>query len=402
MTIVNRRKALLNDWEMRFASAFLMISIFGLPDMTNISYISRGIFVFAFLIFCIKCSGVIELKYASWAAILSAWGLLNYAFSYNQSATISIYLTMLQAIWIGCFEYNWLRKTKRYNEVFLSIIAGGLLLCVRLFRYIDFSRWGIRKIGTMLGINVNTLGFRIAICFVLLLALTYIIKEKKGLRTIGLVICAFFVAFILITGSRRALIICFVGTVIILLGFANNFAKTLKGIIIIVAAVVGVYFLINQIPELYNIIGRRFQSFMTALFHGGDYLDDGRDNMIQTSIDLFFQRPLFGWGMGTFRFISGYNNAYAHNTYVELLYATGLPGLLFYYSILVVLINKLKRISKRSISRILCIALLATMLLSDFAAVNYSSIVSQVLIALMMGLAEKDAWYEMLSATRME
>lgn len=388
MTIAKEKIAFSNDWEMRIASTFLMISIFGLPDITRISYVSRGVFVLAFLVFCVKSSGIMELKYASWAMILSMWGALNCLFSYSQSTTVSTFLTMLQAVWIGCFEYNWLRKSKRYSEVVLSIVAGGLILCVRLFRNIDYTRWGTRKIGTMLGVNVNALSFRIVICFVLLLALTYAIKERRVLRTCGMVLCMLFVFFIVIMGSRRALIICFVTTMLIILGYANNFAKTLKGIMIILAAVVGVYILINEIPALNNIIGRRLQSFMTALFRGGDILDDGRGTMINTAIELFFQRPIFGWGMGTFRLISGIDNAYSHNTYVELLYTTGFPGVFFYYSILIVVIIKLKGLRKRNSSRILCIALLATMLMSDFVAVNYSSIVNHILIALMMGLSE--------------
>ncbi len=383
-----------NDLEVRVASASLMISVFGFPDISSITYATRIFFVATFLFYCFKNSKSIELNYFMWMIVTSLYGLVNCIFSYDQPSSFKIYFTLLQAIGIGFLLYNWMRLTKRYNEILLSIIAGGVILCVRLSHYINFYNWGGRKVGTMLGINVNSLGLRIAICFVFVLALVVMYNKKKWLKIIGMSFCFIFVAFVLITGSRRALIICFISFLIIMLGHAKDIVKTLKALIIITAVVFIIVVLISNTPQLYNVIGKRLEFFLTALYYGGNYLDDGRDDMIKAALNLFWQHPLLGWGMGTFSMASGFSLSYAHNTFAELLFAMGLPGFCIYYYIYLVVFFKSLKLQKKNINRILVTALLATSIISDSAAVNYSTIISHILIAMMMAISEFDQWNE--------
>lgn len=371
-----------NDWVMIISCLLLMISVFGFPDVSKFAYITRFLFIIAYFFSYFIRSPKLELRYFMWATIISIWGLINLAVSYDFSKTFLVYITMLQAIWIGCFIYDWMRKSGNCTVVFMSVIFSALLLCFRLLRHLDLGRFGTRKIGMMLGVNVNALGFRIAIAFILLLTLTFQNKGRKNIRILCVVGDVILIAFVLITGSRRALIICFVGVVILSLGFAQNFTKTVKAILIIVIVTIVLYQLLTKIPELYNIIGKRMEIFISSFFSGGDYLDGGRDVMLNTAVKLFWERPLFGWGMGNFREISGINNAYAHNTFAELLYAFGLPGLLLYYSFFLIVIKKLFRLDRKTKS--IGIVLIMTSLISDFASVNFSSIVSHFLLAIIV------------------
>lgn len=72
------------------------------------------------------------------------------------------------------------------------------------------------------------------------------------------------------------------------------------------------------------------------------------------ALDVWFDNPLFGVGLGNFRdeFFTrgvtlnvelGYQSLHAHNTYVEILVDTGLIGLLSYLSFIVVVLRQLLR-----------------------------------------------------------
>jgi hypothetical protein len=71
-----------------------------------------------------------------------------------------------------------------------------------------------------------------------------------------------------------------------------------------------------------------------ALSHRGDLGPGIRLNITKDSLKMFFQRPLLGWGLGTFptvypRYRSFYTNLFineAHNDYAQLLVEMGLLG----------------------------------------------------------------------------
>lgn len=367
----------------------MILSIFALPDIIRFSYITRISVIMGFALFYLDKKMTLERKYFIWVLAFSTIGLFNVFFAAYQNVTMKTFATSVQAIWISFMVAHWLKKNREFVLFFNSIIIGGTVLCFRLIRYIDFGSWGERKVSYMLGENVNSLGLRLAIAcmFSFFLASCYKTRKKKMIYYAASVLLTLFV---LVTGSRRALIIVFMSLCIILVFNTDNSVKRLGAIVKLLFIVYVVYMVLMKVPQFYAIIGSRMERFILAIFSSDSALDNGRDVMIQRSLQLFIERPVLGWGMGCFRYVSGINYVYSHNTYAELLYATGILGFVSYYSILPVMIFRIKSLSKNSLRFIFCVCVVCCMIISDMAAVNYTSLLAHLLIAVVMSITSSE------------
>jgi O-antigen ligase len=102
-----------------------------------------------------------------------------------------------------------------------------------------------------------------------------------------------------------------------------------------------------NIPELYSKIGIRLeQTFMTNST-SGIHGDSVRESMILYGWDSFLQRPIFGWGHASFKFLFGNffgRYVYSHNNYIELLTNLGLIGFVYYYGFYIYIIKKIVKV----------------------------------------------------------
>ncbi|WP_034378214.1 O-antigen ligase family protein, partial [Dehalobacter sp. UNSWDHB] len=94
-------------------------------------------------------------------------------------------------------------------------------------------------------------------------------------------------------------------------------------------------------------IGIRVEGLIQG-FLSGEYSEPSartRDRLITYGFELFNQKPYTGYGLDTFRLMSGSGLAgsalYAHNNYVELLVSSGIFGTILYYTMYLWLIAKL-------------------------------------------------------------
>jgi Lipid A core - O-antigen ligase and related enzymes len=211
----------------------------------------------------------------------------------------------------------------------------------------DFKN--ITRFGEELG-NVNAIGMIIGIsstfCF-------YFISEEKRFKLIPILLVDFIV--ILLTGSRKSLILLVLSFIIIIIlqnksGFKGNF-KILTGSIAI--ALLCIY-LINEVPIFYEIIGQRINHLMSFItFKGtGEGSINERASFIEYGYYWFVKRPLLGYGIDNYRFLLENKiglNTYSHNNFIELLVGTGIFGtLIYYYSILIIFVALIKSTNKIS------------------------------------------------------
>lgn len=393
--LIIKNNSNISDGFMKIPVFLLILSIFTFPDVSYLGYFTRILLLISYFIYGLCSSFAVSKIYFVWACLFSVLMSVNTCFAYNSSVAISTFITTLQAVWTGFIICSWLRLSGDFNMVFRSIITGGLLLCVRLFRYIDFSSYGSRKVSNMLGVNVNALGYRLAISFAIAFFFMLMLRDNK--KKYWYFFCSFILAaFVFITGSRRALILIFIAISCIMLLLAKNYLQTLKAFFMIIVITIALYFAMTCIPALYSVIGVRMERFVRALFSAESVLDGDRDIMILRSIELFFERPFLGWGMGNFKYVSGLNHEYSHNTYVELLYATGVFGFICYYSMLYLNMGGIRRLPLRSGIRAISVCLLLYIIFSDFAAVNYTTAVEHIVLAIIFSLITyNDVYLEM-------
>lgn len=193
------------------------------------------------------------------------------------------------------------------------------------------------RLGQTLMGNANT--FAMIYMFAAILVIWLVLNEKKWLLRIfllaTLVVCYY---CLLLSGGRKFVIIPILFLYINLL-----FRKDKKGrnhILLytaIIAFVVGLlYYLMMNIPELYESIGYRMEYLINAVLGKGDVGGslEIRDEMRQLAFVEGGQKPIFGHGFDSFKYL-GLKElnffAYSHCNWSELFYNQGAFGFIVYY-----------------------------------------------------------------------
>ena len=363
--------------------AGICITIFLIPESESnlIKYVSRAFFLLTFVLYAARHGMHMDTVYGAWAFMLSVIFSANLLFAQERRVAMNTWLLVIQAIWIAFLIGVWLKQSHGYTFLFHLILLLSLAYCLRLVRYIGTINWGSRKYSTMLGTNVNSIGLRLSIAALLSLFLYY--STKPGLKKTAYLACMLiFVAFILVTGSRRALMMVGIAFVFFSLKHAKNLKKKLKAILIVAVGLAVIYILLVSIPQLYQIIGRRLQNLVVSAVKKttNSQADSDRIDMIRRGFEMFLERPFFGWGMGGFRYVSGIDHAYSHNNVIELLSATGIFGCVVYYLIFFYLGWSIRKNGKMNDEMILCFLFVVFSLISDMLAANYTSLVAHWMI----------------------
>ena len=382
--IVSRKLRLpIIDVFMALSILILFSSIFLFFDDNNTAfkYLSRILFVVCFVMYFINHRLKIDRFYLLWAVFLSLMVFANLIVSYSFSHSLNLGLIFLQAIWVSFLLFHWIDDSKKILFLLILIALFSALYCFRIAEDLQIIKWGTRKIGTMVGTNVNTIGMRLSLGFIC--SIFFLFRQKNiFIKVICLIASVVLLVFIMITGSRRALIIAFTSFLCFALFTSKKPLRVIASLCLVLAFTVLLYFALTKIRLFYSIIGSRIESFITGFFSSEtSAFGADRDNMIITGINLSLRRPILGWGMGTFRFVSGIDHEYSHNNVVELCFALGIPTMVLYYSFFGKAFLRLKIINNRK-WRILCLVLLLTTIISDLTAANYSTLIAHLILCL--------------------
>ena len=273
-------------------------------------------------------------------------------------------------------------------EVLLKIFTCSALLValIQLFST-PISEWGAGYFGSKIGgHNSNTFGFVCSMSSVISFYLGYI--KNKHYHYIFVLV---FVVCCLLTSSRKAFAISFVGFLLIIL-----LARKKKHHLIHFAVAMGISFfalvLIIVDQTLYSIVGYRFES--TFDFMSSGTTDETslflREYFINFAKILFFEKPIIGHGFANFSIILAAEGdvskeVYAHNNYWEILADLGIVGFITYYwfyaFILIKLIIRFFKEKSNSLS-ILALAMIISQLILEFGLVSMTSFYPQILLSL--------------------
>lgn len=169
----------------------------------------------------------------------------------------------------------------------------------------------------------------------------------------NLVMTAFFLLFIVMTGARRSLMLALVAVAGYPLLFPKlenptpgrvakfGFKAALAGGLILVAFGV---MLENQF--LYDMIGYRFEGFFAG-FLGEEFTESSaasRDVMREAALRLIAEKPWLGYGLNTFQTFQGSYSTWSHNNYLELWVSGGIFAVIIYYGSYVYAAIKLLKI----------------------------------------------------------
>lgn len=282
------------------------------------------------------CSRKIHLnKYFVYEIIFVVYILIQLLFGIaeNGEATYSAFIQCLRVLIVTYSVYcYWLEPKAKYNMYWNGTLVGILVLLV-LYRdsAVNFRLAAIDVIG-IFGFSSSTM---IALCCAIPCFILMFMNYKANPR-VSMVLSVFFLIVAVMTGTRKILPIFFLSIVVtpyILHGNNSKITsiKLVKTIIVAASVLVAVWFLLFNVPLLYEFIGNRIDTALTFSTQNNDASLRVRVLFVSRAIELFRERPILGYGMNYFHTVSVYNNLYSHNNFTELLSGGGVIGLLLYY-----------------------------------------------------------------------
>ncbi|MEM9603914.1 MAG: O-antigen ligase family protein [Pseudomonadota bacterium] len=258
-------------------------------------------------------------------------------------------------------------------------------------------------------VNANTFGaaavMGLSLC---LLAASGPLGPKAWL--IQVVMALALVVAVVNSGSRTAL----VGMLFLLLGASwafqfwrlKQFVRMFPSFLMIVVVASATYFVVKDMPvfadrvdsvfslEDSNSMVSRLWDFIGVVGAGSLSAEEGGESMSQrfelvlVGLDLLLQSNLVGIGPDNFRSLIG---AYSHSNVIEILVATGVVGILLYYSIYVALVWRCASILRvdrsHRVARMALVAL-ATLSLMDIQHVSYDTKQGWLFLAILIGTVE--------------
>lgn len=183
-----------------------------------------------------------------------------------------------------------------------------------------------------------------------------------------------FGAFILLSGTRKALLVL---AIMLVVYYCFRYPRKLPRLVLIfaVAAALCGYLLMN-VEFLYRSIGIRMESLLSYLTgEEGDASILSREGFIELGMAYFRQEPFRGHGAGCFQLLQGAYGTYSHNNFVELLFSLGIPGTVAFYMmhLYVLLRSGYEWIKHKNQNALLALAIVIGAIAIDYAQVTYYS-----------------------------
>ncbi len=361
-------------WENMFIF-ILLLSLIVFPDISWFYYFGQIAFLFIFILWIIK-SGFSLNWYLVWSSLFFIFTITSLLWSENSNLTIESIRNSLQLLLICNLLIIYLNNEEKKNNFYNTFIIVVILLALRLI--ITEGSWSFQRMGSSLGFNPN--GLSIYFLFGILLSLNMYHQNKK--KRIYLFVSIILIILTLFSGSRKA----FFSLIFSISGYflfkERKFNKKIILLLIIVITAWILYFISTSVPSLFNIYGYRIERFINIIF-GRDDFDSSVINrllFIQEGINLFLNKPLLGYGFGTYSLVSGFSIV-SHNNYIELLVGVGSIGLLFYYYFILYLIKVFWRKWKTGdVSGTVFMIIILTLLILDMGIISYSNIIIQIMI----------------------
>lgn len=225
-------------------------------------------------------------------------------------------------------------------------------------------------------INANTLGMMCA--YSILINIYYILKEKR--IPIYSILSILSLVMLALSSSKKSFVILFVGFFEFILIKNHAERKQIKKILrimLLVFAVIGLFFAISYLP-IFSNISHRFQ-LLFNYFTGRGSTDNStmaRASLINIGIELFKNKPILGYGMDNAKIFGGQafnlNYYYLHNNYIELLVDGGVISVLIYYSMFFYYLGSLVKYKDFDDDEYnICLVFFTIIIITDYTLVSY-------------------------------
>ena len=357
----------------------------------------RPLYIFSvvFLTFALLFSGKAAIRITKYTVWTACWAILvafSLSYTISKSSTTLALLTILARALVFFAIGARVRNERLLENMLKILVAVEFFNILYILSRINILS-GIQRIGK-LSIesdsdntwNSNGIASDLALCIMCLLAL--IRNNAVKHRIVAYLLVILFVPVGILCGSRMGLLLI-VGPPLLWVFLTADRKTVVWKYGAIILAAVAAYFIVFKIPVVYNILGVRVERLLFRL-QGRDVLDKSineRSSLVAYGLTWFRQRPIFGYGMFSFRaMIAGVLNGrsiYAHNNYVETLFGTGIVGFVCYYWLYAYLLFKSFNNRKRYRHWAIVTAGIIVIIIAEFATVSFKKFAFQFAVFLL-------------------
>jgi O-antigen ligase len=302
--------------------------------------------------------------------------------------SISVFLILINIIII----YNFLKKIGNISAIVFGLAAGtfvNLLIGLGIIGFPGELYEGWRFCGTLEKSTILT-NVMIYSMFFSLIYLKY--SKVKYINVLLLFNIASASYLIILTGSKKGMIIAILLISFFLFKKLKNKKEILKNIIILSIASFIAIFLFDKIHISENFtlildnVLKRFELFIGGIEGTAqtDISTMDRVRFVKLGFEEFLNAPLFGIGISGF--LSIYHH-YSHNNYIEILSGLGIVGFFSYYSLHMATLHKIWKIKQSGIKTYLYFIILI-ILIMDLAGVSYYSKFSILMLSIVYFIVE--------------
>lgn len=272
-------------------------------------------------------------------------------------------------------------KGRLQDEKDIDVILGIYLIAV-VFRimyianlmisFYSIQYFYIYRFGDNFQYNSNETAMMACICLLILIYWSQKYKFKKWY----IFVVFFFMATIVITQSKKGMIGIVLGVIIFTILKENGAKGKLKKILLAIIAIITIIEMLTNVPELYDLIGYRFDQFNDAIF-GTLTIGTSTGNrimLIKQALDIWMNHIFIGVGLNNFSSYQSIGDIgyYAHNNYAELLADVGLIGFCIYYYLPVKLC--FAKVQSKDTMGVFFKTLMFVLLVFDIGAVSYNAV----------------------------
>lgn len=369
----NRKKSSFFIKVLNLTTILYIVSLFSLTSHETLYMVNRVLFFVLFALFSIVVLrrpekinfGKIIVSFMPILILIILSNIWAVDISVSLNRTIGIIFYSIGAIIIYLLIYNKYLSLEHLSKGFL-----GSMLVLSISASYEYYFLGISRAGGLAG-NPNTFGLNIV--FIAPLLWTINKMKMRESKMINWIIILSLVNASIVSGGRKVLIASILILIFFYLNKSNVFYKSTNYLRFALTAMMGTFLILLLLLNLdyvhaslgnLNALNRMFDT------EEASYLI--RKDMIETSIVLFKEKPLLGYGIDNYSVLSRYGT-YSHNNYTELLVGTGILGILLYYYVYVKIFKYSNRIRKLTNNfKLLNFTLfyLILILIMEFALVN--------------------------------
>ncbi len=285
-----------------------------------------------------------------------------------------VMFNFIQILGIMVVVGNNCRKKEDVQDVLFVLLCSLIYMSAMLIIRTPLSVWGSERVGSVLAMNSNDVGLRMAVAF----GLTLYFRKQYGWLTPLLVV---FTAIAFLSGSRKAFIMIILEVILYYLGKDQGW-RMLRNVGVLIIICGALIYAVMNIPILYNVLGSRLERAIESILgierynqYGNllrDYSGEERAFFRELAMQYFARSPVLGIGANGFAtqlsLTTRYSAVYSHCNFVELLSNHGLVGFCAYYGYPVWLIVKGIKSYMKSKDLLLMVTIMLNVV---FLAVDY-------------------------------